>query len=102
MSVLCGKATGLQYRHDAVSAVSAVRYVPAADGDQVDEGSGVLAADFVVEAMGRSSRLSNWLTRDGYDQPRLERLEAPINYATALFERPVKFADLEQVGALAR
>lgn len=28
-------------------------------------------------------------------------MKAPINYATALFERPVKFADLETPGALA-
>jgi hypothetical protein len=41
------------------------------------------------DAMGRSSRLSNWLEQDGYDRPRLERLEAPINYATALFDRLV-------------
>lgn len=98
VSVLRGQATGLQYRDDAVSAV---RYVPSAGGDQGDGGAGVLDADFVVDAMGRSSRLSNWLKQDGYDQPRLERLEAPINYATALFERPVKVADLEKVGALA-
>ncbi|WP_328356238.1 FAD-dependent monooxygenase [Streptomyces sp. NBC_00445] len=98
VSVLRGQATGLQYRDDAVSAV---RYVATADADQGDRSAGVIDADFVVDAMGRSSRLSNWLRQSGYDQPRLERLEAPINYATALFERPVKVADLETASALA-
>ncbi|MFE5112927.1 FAD-dependent oxidoreductase [Streptomyces sp. NPDC056663] len=98
VTVLRGQATGLQYRDDAVSAV---RYVAAAGRDQGDGGAAVLDADFVVDAMGRSSRLSSWLKESGYDQPRLERVEAPINYATALFERPVKVADLETVGALA-
>ncbi|MER6691613.1 FAD-dependent monooxygenase [Streptomyces minutiscleroticus] len=98
VSVLRGRATGLRYRDDAVSAV---RYVATAGGDHSDGGAGVLDADFVVDAMGRSSRLSNWLGQGGYDQPGLERLEAPINYATALFERPVDVADLEAPGALA-
>ncbi|WP_413755872.1 FAD-dependent monooxygenase [Streptomyces sp. MMBL 11-3] len=98
VSVLRGRATGLRYRDDAVSAV---RYVATAGGDHGDAGAEVLDADFVVDAMGRSSRLSNWLGQDGYDQPGLERLEAPINYATALFERPVDVADLEAPGALA-
>ncbi|MEU6393938.1 FAD-dependent monooxygenase [Streptomyces sp. NPDC046939] len=101
VSVLRGRATGLRYRDDAVSAVSAVCYVVTDGGDHGDDGTGVLDADFVVDAMGRSSRLSSWLGQDGYDQPGLERLEAPINYATALFERPADVADLEAPGALA-
>ncbi|CAM5397358.1 hypothetical protein [Streptomyces fumanus] len=44
---------------------------------------------------------SNWLGQDGHDQPGLERLEAPINYATGLFTRPVDIAELEAPGALA-
>jgi 2-polyprenyl-6-methoxyphenol hydroxylase-like FAD-dependent oxidoreductase len=88
VSLQRGQATGLQYTDDAVSAV----HYGTADS---------LAANFVVDAMGRSSRLSTWLRDGGYDQPRLERVEAPINYATALFERPTKVADLESPGALA-
>jgi 2-polyprenyl-6-methoxyphenol hydroxylase-like FAD-dependent oxidoreductase len=97
VSVLHARATGLQYHDGAVSAVSAVRYVE----DVEDKAAGVLKTDFVVDAMGRSSRLSDWVRQDGYDQPRLERLDAPINYATALFERPVKAADLDKAIALA-
>jgi 2-polyprenyl-6-methoxyphenol hydroxylase-like FAD-dependent oxidoreductase len=97
VSVLRAQATGLQYRDDAVNAV---RYLSVTDGDSGGRSMAVLEADFVVDAMGRSSRLSNWLKDDGYDAPRLERLHSPINYATALFERPVKFADLETAGVL--
>lgn len=99
VSVLRARATGLRYSDGAVDAV---RFVESDTGDQGKRTEGVLAADFVVDAMGRSSRLSNWLKQDGYDQPRLERLEAPINYATALFERPVTFADLESAVVIHR
>ncbi|MEU6557107.1 FAD-dependent monooxygenase [Streptomyces sp. NPDC046915] len=94
VSVLHARATGLRY-HDG--AVSAVRYVE----DVEDKAEEVLRADFVVDAMGRSSRLSDWAGQDGYEQPPLERLQAPINYATALFERPVKAADLDKTSAVA-
>jgi 2-polyprenyl-6-methoxyphenol hydroxylase-like FAD-dependent oxidoreductase len=90
VSVLHARVRGLQY-HDGC--VSAVRYVS-------DETEQLLAADFVVDAMGRSSRLTDWLGEDGFDQPGLERLEAPINYATAVFERSVKAADLPRAAAL--
>ncbi|WP_432164327.1 FAD-dependent oxidoreductase [Streptomyces tendae] len=97
VSVLRARATGLRYTDGAVDGV---HFVKSAPGEQAESPTSVLAADFVVDAMGRSSRLPNWLKQDGYDQPRLERLEAPINYATALFERPEKFADLETAAVL--
>jgi 2-polyprenyl-6-methoxyphenol hydroxylase-like FAD-dependent oxidoreductase len=90
VSALHARATGLQYDG---AAVSAVRYI---DKDV----EAVLAADFVVDAMGRSSRLSDWVRQLGYEQPRLERLAAPINYATAVFERRTKSADLDVACAL--
>ncbi len=37
--------------------------------------------------MGRASRLADWLDRDGYDVPPLQRLATSINYASALFKR---------------
>ncbi|MFE7034341.1 FAD-dependent oxidoreductase [Streptomyces sp. NPDC057621] len=94
VSVLRAQATGLRYGDGAVVGVRLAGPVPS-DGDQGEREEGDLAADFVVDAMGRSSRLSNWLGQNGYDQPRLERLASPVNYATALFERPVKFPELE-------
>lgn len=90
VEVLHTRATGLHYRGGAVSGVRV-------EGQAED----VLEADFVVDAMGRSSRLPDWLQADGYDKPRLERLETPINYASARFERLAKHADLETVCALA-
>jgi 2-polyprenyl-6-methoxyphenol hydroxylase-like FAD-dependent oxidoreductase len=41
----------------------------------------------VIDAMGRASRLADWLDRDGYDVPPLQRLATSINYASALFKR---------------
>jgi 2-polyprenyl-6-methoxyphenol hydroxylase-like FAD-dependent oxidoreductase len=90
VSVLRARVRGLRYRDGGVSGVRYVR-------DGVEK---LLAADFVVDAMGRSSRLADWLREDGFDQPGLERLEAPINYATAVFERSVKVADLPRAAAL--
>ncbi|MFE5112075.1 FAD-dependent oxidoreductase [Streptomyces sp. NPDC056663] len=97
VSVLRGRGTGLHYRDGAVSAVT---YVATNAEDQGGNSTRVLEADFVVDAMGRSSRLSHWLGRSGYDQPRIERLEAPINYATTVFERPENSADLEAVATV--
>ncbi|MEV1327940.1 FAD-dependent oxidoreductase [Micromonospora costi] len=48
---------------------------------------GVETADFVVDAMGRSSRLSEWLDRAGWDRPVTRRMTVGLNYATALFRR---------------
>ncbi len=62
---------------------------------------GVLEADFVVDAMGRSSRLAHWVNQGGFEGPRLERLATSINYATGLFERPDQLADLEVTSVLA-
>lgn len=92
VSALSAQATGLDYRDDAVSAV---RYL--ADG--VEQ---VMSVDFVVDAMGRSSKLSGWVERAGYDRPRLRRLRTGINYATALFERSDRPDDLDLSCALAQ
>jgi 2-polyprenyl-6-methoxyphenol hydroxylase-like FAD-dependent oxidoreductase len=90
VTIMHGRATGLRYRDQTVDAV---RYV---DGD----GEKAIQADFVVDAMGRSSRLAEWMTQEGFDRPRLERLTSPINYATALFDRATKNADLDVAAAL--
>jgi 2-polyprenyl-6-methoxyphenol hydroxylase-like FAD-dependent oxidoreductase len=69
---------GLGYRDGRVSAV---HYREAA-GE-----TGVLPAELVVDALGRASKLSDWLTADGYARPRLQRLPTGINYNSALFKR---------------
>ncbi|MEV5573886.1 FAD-dependent monooxygenase [Spirillospora sp. NPDC052269] len=85
--VLHARAAGLEFGDGEVRAVR--------------HSDGVLEADFVVDAMGRSSRLSEWLGDAGFDKPRLERLRTPINYATGLFERPTPAADLNVAAAIA-
>ena len=77
VEALSARATGLEFRDDAVSAV---RYV--ADGVE-----NAVATEFVVDAMGRASRLSDWVEGAGFDRPRLERMRTGVRYATALFER---------------
>ncbi len=51
------------------------------------DGGGRLAADLVVDATGRSSRLGHWLEQAGWPAPPLERMRVDINYTTALFHR---------------
>jgi 2-polyprenyl-6-methoxyphenol hydroxylase-like FAD-dependent oxidoreductase len=86
-----GRATGLRYRDGLVTAVDYV----------TDDQTSCLHADFVVDAMGRSSRLSEWLGRDGFEPPRLERLAVPMNYATGYFERKAGADDLDVLCSLA-
>ncbi|MEU4421701.1 FAD-dependent monooxygenase [Actinoplanes sp. NPDC024001] len=68
-----GIATGLGYRDGQVTAV------------RIDDQE--IPADFVVDAMGRASRLSDWLDADGWERPELERMRIDVNYATAYFRR---------------
>ncbi|MBX7268117.1 FAD-dependent oxidoreductase [Micromonospora sp. Llam7] len=49
--------------------------------------AGIESADLVVDAMGRSSRLSDWLAESGWERPALRRMTVHLNYATALFRR---------------
>ncbi|MBO0882101.1 MAG: hypothetical protein J2P17_17525 [Mycobacterium sp.] len=89
---MSARATGLEYRSDVVTAV---RYM--ADG--VED---VVSVDFVVDAMGRASKLSDWVQQAGYDRPALQRVRTGINYATAHFERSSKPDDLDVACALAQ
>ena len=92
VSSLPAQVTGLEYRDGAVSGV---RYM--ADGLEK-----VTRAEFVVDAMGRASKLAEWVEQAGYDRPPLQRLRTGINYATAMFERPDKPDDLDLTAVLAQ
>jgi 2-polyprenyl-6-methoxyphenol hydroxylase-like FAD-dependent oxidoreductase len=72
-----GHATGLVYEDGAVTGA---RY-RTAGGERVE------SSDFLVDAMGRASRLPDWLEQDDWERPELERMEIDINYATAFFKR---------------
>lgn len=92
VSLLQAQATGLDYSEDAVCGV---RYNSGGD-------PGVLGASFVVDAMGRGSRLADWLASGGYDRPETRRLPAAVNYATALFRRARRPEELEFQSSIAR
>jgi 2-polyprenyl-6-methoxyphenol hydroxylase-like FAD-dependent oxidoreductase len=81
-----GRSVGLEFAGDRVSGV---RYVPQGLSEAVTE-----PADFVVDGMGRSSRLSDWLTEGGWPRPELVRMRIDLNYATCLFERDERITDL--------
>ncbi|MFD2762745.1 FAD-dependent oxidoreductase [Micromonospora eburnea] len=84
------RATGLVF-DGAVT--SGVRY-------DVGGVPGVASGDLVVDAMGRSSRLSEWLEQAGWDRPVTRRMTVNLNYATALFRRPQTNPDPALVLAL--
>ena len=84
VSVRRAQVTGLAFAGDEARGVRV----------RAEGGAQVFAADFVVDATGRGGRLADWLAEGSYDRPTLERLAAPINYATAVFERAQEERDL--------
>ncbi|GAA3620261.1 FAD-binding monooxygenase [Kineosporia mesophila] len=68
------RVTGLEFGD---TAVTGVRYE-----------SGVEPADLVVDALGRGSRVGDWLEEGGWEKPALVRVPNGLNYATAFFRRP--------------
>lgn len=91
--VLRAQATGLEYRGDEVAGVRCVRGGTPAQ---------VVPSDLTVDATGRGSKLPDWLFDDGYDRPRMERVPCAINYATAMFHRPLGPQDLALTCSIAR
>lgn len=95
--VVAGRAQGLVFRGERVAGV---RYLPAT-ADPVraaEDGPGEqqeLPADLVVDAMGRSSRLSDWLEQNGWPRPPMQRMPIKLNYATALFRREPGTSDID-------
>ncbi|MGQ5261438.1 FAD-dependent oxidoreductase [Micromonospora sp. ZYX-F-536] len=77
VKVVTARATGLVFDGDEVTGVRC----------DVDGVTGVERGDLVVDAMGRSSRLSEWLEQSGWDRPATRRMTVHLNYATALFRR---------------
>ncbi len=47
-----------------------------------------LAADLVVDASGRNSRVTGWLEELGYGTPPEETIESGIGYASRFYEKP--------------
>ncbi|MFJ3875928.1 FAD-dependent oxidoreductase [Streptomyces sp. NPDC090077] len=80
-SVIAGRACGLDIRGGRVTGVR----VRAADPDP--DAVTVVPADAVVDATGRSSRLTSWLAAQGWPQPPVDRMRIDLGYATARFRR---------------
>ncbi|MET8768445.1 FAD-dependent monooxygenase [Streptomyces sp. NPDC004658] len=78
--IIAGRGQGLLIQGKCVRGV---RYIP--NGQQTE--TTTLTADFVVDAMGRSSRLSAWLEQEGWPVPPLDRMTIDLGYATASFRR---------------
>ncbi|MEU1621110.1 FAD-dependent monooxygenase [Streptomyces sp. NPDC005722] len=84
VETLTAQATGLEFDDDG--GVTGVRHT-------VDGVAGTLPAEFVVDAMGRSSKAPEWVERAGFDKPPLQRMQTGVHYATALFERTGRHAE---------
>ena len=80
-----GRAQGLVLDGDRVVGV---RHVP--DGRTEES---VESADLVVDGMGRSSRLGDWLAEHGWQRPPMRRMPIKLNYATAVFKRDEAVSD---------
>ncbi|UYM04830.1 FAD-dependent oxidoreductase [Solicola gregarius] len=46
-----------------------------------------VAAELVVDASGRTSRLPDWLGELGYEEPEVERVQVDVSYTTRTFAR---------------
>ncbi|MBB5895975.1 FAD-dependent oxidoreductase [Kutzneria kofuensis] len=77
VKTIVGRATGVEFDGEAATGVRVE-----ADGAETVE-----RADFVVDAMGRSSRLSDWLEQAGWQRPPMQRMTVDLNYACAVFRR---------------
>jgi len=59
-----------------------------------DEGAAQeIAADLVVDASGRGSRLPAWLAELGVEAPREERVEVGLRYTTRIYRRKYEHSD---------
>ncbi|MEV4113375.1 hypothetical protein [Nonomuraea sp. NPDC049695] len=78
VKVIPGRVSGLSF---GAGRVQGVRWI--SGGEEAVED-----ADFVVDAMGRASKLGDWLEEAGWQKPSLHRVPINLNYATGLFARP--------------
>jgi 2-polyprenyl-6-methoxyphenol hydroxylase-like FAD-dependent oxidoreductase len=90
--LVTGRAEGITFDGDRVSEA---RYLPEGREDAEDEIS--VDADLVVDAMGRSSRLGDWLEAGGWQRPPMRRMPIKLNYATAMFKHDESITDIWNV-----
>lgn len=80
-----GRADGLLFGERGVRGAV---YVPDGAAEPVEAEAGL-----VVDAMGRSSRLNDWLEQHGWPRAPMRRMPIKLNYASALFERDESVSD---------
>jgi 2-polyprenyl-6-methoxyphenol hydroxylase-like FAD-dependent oxidoreductase len=90
VKTITARVTGLEF---GAGAVTGVQYESGGE-------EGVERADFVMDAMGRSSRLSEWLAQAGWERPAVRRISVDLNYATALLRREDGDPEIKAVLAL--
>ena len=71
--------------------VAGVRLRSRAADAEVDRGGSELAADLVVVADGRNSRLPEWLTAAGYEPPEETVVNSFQGYASRFYRPPAEF-----------
>jgi len=71
--------------------VTGVRLRSRAADAELDRGGSELAADLVVVADGRNSRLPEWLTAIGYEPPEETVVNSFQGYASRFYRPPAKF-----------
>jgi 2-polyprenyl-6-methoxyphenol hydroxylase-like FAD-dependent oxidoreductase len=84
--------TGLVRGPNGGARVAGVRLRYRTADDEVDLGGEILAADLVVVADGRHSRLPEWLSELGYERPEETVINSFHGYASRLYRRPAGFA----------
>jgi 2-polyprenyl-6-methoxyphenol hydroxylase-like FAD-dependent oxidoreductase len=72
------------------AAVSGVSFRPRNQAFETSGDEGRLAADLVVDAGGRASRLPQWLAAIGYDPPVETMVDARLGYASRLYKIPAR------------
>lgn len=77
VKTITARATGLEFDDDAVTGVHYEFHGQPARQH----------ADLVVDAMGRSSRLGDWLEKAGWERPAMRRMTVDLNYSTAVLRR---------------
>ncbi|MFB7450902.1 hypothetical protein [Streptomyces sp. NPDC056194] len=83
-----GRVVGARLAAASVPQVGDAEAAGTSEGDEYD-----VRADLVVDAMGRSSRLGNWLAAEGWGQAPVDRMRVDLGYATARFARGRELPD---------
>jgi len=80
----------LRERHEALALAASGdrRRVTGVEVKEADRGEGLLEADLVVAASGRSARVPAWLEELGYERPSESTLQIDLTYASRAYRLP--------------